>query len=277
MSIFECPQCRHPLAAPACATCGGAYVGDDGIPDLLGADAFAERCRGIGAYYDALYRSRTDVWREQGHTDAFTRYVAGLVEAAGAGRYLDVGCGEGFFLEAARGMDGYGVDLSREALARARRRSGATVALGSAERLPFAAGAFDVVTSIGAMEHFLDAPSATREVRRVLKRRGRYLLALLTEVTSAERCAIKFREFVWPRPRPVRAARWLQRRLLAPARGESATAYPQQPIQNRYHPASARALFEQNGFRVVRQIRHATDPEAPLPGHYMRFYCLEAV
>src|SRR5206468_976347 len=80
-------------------------------------------------YYDALYTSRTDVWREQGHTDEFTRYIVDLVDAAGPGRYLDVGCGEGLFLAEVQRVEGFGVDLSRQALLRARARSRATVAL----------------------------------------------------------------------------------------------------------------------------------------------------
>jgi len=236
----------------------------------------ASRARDIGTYYDALYLSRTDVWREQGHTDAFTRYVADLVEAAGPGCYLDVGCGEGFFLEATRRMDTFGVDLSRQALLRARERSAATVAVGIAERLPFPSGTFDVVTSIGAMEHFLDAGAATLEVRRVLKCGGRYIIALLTDVTFGERLSVKAREFVWPQPHPLALACWLLRRLSSQPRSESVRTLPQQPVQNGYRPRDAEALFRRSGFAVADRITLAAVPNAPLPGHYMRFYCLEA-
>jgi SAM-dependent methyltransferase len=237
----------------------------------------AQQCREVGAYYDALYTARTDVWREQGHTDEFMRYIVGLVEAAGPGRYLDVGCGEGFFLSEARRMEGFGVDLSRQALMRARARSGATVAIAAAERLPFPDGAFGVVTSVGAMEHFLDDVASTAEIRRVLQPGGRYILALLVEVTRAERLRIKAREFLWPRPRPVLVARWLGRKVRAGAQEEPTPGFPQQPVQNRYRPGQVRALFRRSGFRVAHLVTKAASPGAPLPGHYMRFYCLEAV
>ncbi len=276
-AVFRCPECRGPLHDFTCSACRREYGSPDGIPDLLGSSLLACRCREIGAYYDTLYNARTDVWREQGHSPEFTRYLVDLVEARGPGRYLDVGCGEGFLLSAARKMEAVGVDLSRQALLRARARATVAVALAAAERLPFADSAFDVVTSVGAMEHFLDDVVATAEVRRVLKVGGRYILALLVEVTRTERLRVKAGEFLWPRPRPVRLARWLVSKARARVPVDQAGGFPQQPVQNRYHPRRVRALFQRSGFRVARLVNRAACPEAPLPGHYMRFYCLEAV
>lgn len=273
--LFRCPDCRGPLSDLTCHACGTAHGHTDGIPDLLGRGPFAQRYREIGAYYDALYDARTDVWREQGHSDEFTRYVVNLVEGEGPGRYLDVGCGEGFFLKEARRMESFGVDLSHRALIKARARSGATVAIAVAERLPFPDGAFDAVTSVGAMEHFLDDVGATAEIRRILKPGGRFILALLVEVTLADRLYIKGREFLWP-PRPLWLARW----LLGKARrreAEQQPDFPRQPVQNSYRAGQARALFQRGGFHVAQVISRATSPEAPLPGHHMRFYCLEAI
>jgi SAM-dependent methyltransferase len=274
-SLFRCPECRGLLHELTCPACGTAYGRPDGIPDFLGSGLLARRYREIAAHYDALYEARTDVWREQGHSDEFTRYVVDLVEAAGPGRHLDVGCGEGFFLTGGRRIERFGVDLSRVALMRARARFGATVAIAAAERLPFPDGAFDVVTSVGAMEHFLDDAAATAEIRRVLRPGGRYILALLVDVTLADRLYIKAREFLWPRPRPILLARWLLRKA-RPHVPEEQPAFPEQPVQNQYRARQVRILFQRSGFRTARTISKVTFPEAPLPGHYMRFYCLEA-
>jgi SAM-dependent methyltransferase len=276
-AMFRCPECRNPLQELRCRACSRDYGDPYGIPDLLGSGPLAQRYRAIGAYYDALYNARTDVWREQGHTDEFTRYVVDLVEAVGPRRYLDIGCGEGFFLAAARTTEAFGVDLSRLALMRARARADATVALAAAERLPFPDNAFDVVTSIGAMEHFLDDVAATAEIRRVLRPGGQYILALLVEVTLADRLRIKAREFLWPRPRPAIFARWLLRKFSNGGPEEQRSEFPQQPVQNRYRSWPVRALFQRSGFRVARVVTMAAHPEAALPGHHMRFYCLEAV
>jgi SAM-dependent methyltransferase len=86
-------------------------------------------------------------------------------------RLLDVGCGPGLLLgEALRcGARSYGVDLSLTALAIARRRTpAARVACANAEALPFRAGAFDHLTCIGTLEHFLSTEGALAEMRRVL-------------------------------------------------------------------------------------------------------------
>ena len=72
-------------------------------------------------------------------------------------RLLDFGCGAGLFLELAhkRGFDGYGVDLSRESVQRARGRPGGEHAyFGSPQDVPeIAAGGFDVVTLWSVMAH----------------------------------------------------------------------------------------------------------------------------
>jgi SAM-dependent methyltransferase len=277
MDLLRCPECRGSLVDFACVACGAAYGAPDGIPDLLGSGPLAARYREVGAYYDELYSHRTDVWREQGHTDELTRYIVEQVEAFGPGRYLDVGCGEGFFLAQARSMEGFGIDLSREVLLTARARSKATVAIAAAERLPFPDRTFDVVTSVGALEHFLDDVTAVTEIRRVLRPHGRFILLLLVDDTAlGSRLAIKFREFLWPRPRPAAFGRWILRKV----RGGAETAppeFPRQPVQNHYRPAQARAVLLQRGFRMARVITKARYPEVPLPGHYMRIYCLEAV
>jgi SAM-dependent methyltransferase len=278
MDLFRCPECRGSLVDLVCVTCEATYGASDEIPDLLGSGPLAARYREIGAYYDDLYSRRTDVWREHGHSDELTRYITGLVEARGPGRYLDVGCGEGFFLTRARSMERFGVDLSRKVLLKARARSQATVAIAAAERLPFPDRAFDVVTSIGALEHFLDDVTAVTEIRRVLRPQGRFILLLLVDDTALRsRLAIKFREFLWPRPRPAAFGRWVLRKLRGGAEPALPADFVRQPVQNQYRPAQARAVLLQRGFRMARVITKARYPDVPLPGHYMRIYCLEAV
>jgi len=101
---------------------------------------------------------------------------------------LDVGCGAGVDTLIAAIMVGpqgkvIGVDLVPEMLKRARanlkKTSIKNVAFrkGSAEELPFADGTFDVVISNGAFNLIPDKAKAVREVFRVLKPSGRFLLA----------------------------------------------------------------------------------------------------
>ncbi|HEU4457080.1 MAG TPA: class I SAM-dependent methyltransferase [Longimicrobium sp.] len=107
------------------------------------------------------------------------------MEGADLGSVLDVGCGTAALLPrlsawSAR-FDRYtGLDLSPEMLRMARAKAGdaarAAFVAGSAEALPFRAGAFDTAVSASAM-HYWEAPDAAlAEIRRVLRPRGRLLL-----------------------------------------------------------------------------------------------------
>jgi ubiquinone/menaquinone biosynthesis C-methylase UbiE len=97
-------------------------------------------------------------------------------------RVLDVGCGTGRLVTALAeryASKVWGVDVSPEMLAVARRRIPAGVALkeAAAERLPFRDGWFERVT-MTLVAHHLDRPRAFAEARRVLGPEGR--LAILT-------------------------------------------------------------------------------------------------
>jgi SAM-dependent methyltransferase len=96
-----------------------------------------------------------------------------VADAAGVGRgsrVLDVGCGSGDFLAwaAGRGASVAGIDPAPGMVALARERlAGADLRLGTAERLPWADRAFDVVTSFNALQFAADTVDALAELGRV--------------------------------------------------------------------------------------------------------------
>jgi ubiquinone/menaquinone biosynthesis C-methylase UbiE len=109
-------------------------------------------------------------------SDAHYRWVLEKLGPAAGGRLLDVACGEGLLLREAlaRGLETYGVDLSRQALERSRALApGAQLALANGERLPYDDASFDYVTCLGSLEHYLDPWRGAAEIRRVLKPDGR--------------------------------------------------------------------------------------------------------
>jgi 2-polyprenyl-3-methyl-5-hydroxy-6-metoxy-1,4-benzoquinol methylase len=103
--------------------------------------------------------------------------------ARGQGRrLLDYGCGAGLFLELAhnRGFDPYGVDLSPDAVEKARERpSGANAYLGApAEVAEIAAGGFDSITMWSVLAHLPRPVDDLTMLRRLLAPDG--VLLILT-------------------------------------------------------------------------------------------------
>jgi SAM-dependent methyltransferase len=86
---------------------------------------------------------------------------------------LDVGCAEGFFMNAVRDQSGaetWGVDISDAAVRKARQNFGFNVAAADATNLPFADDTFDIVLSTETIEHVLDPDKMVAEMKRVARK-----------------------------------------------------------------------------------------------------------
>jgi ubiquinone/menaquinone biosynthesis C-methylase UbiE len=138
----------------------------------------------VAPLYDRAFadiRVRRDEWRWlEGRLDA--AHPAG----SPAPRVLDVGCGNGALLLALEGRiaAGVGVDASSGMIARAKERAGARAKLAfetlREPKLPFADGAFDVVTSFLSFR-YLDWDPMVAEMQRVLAPGGRILVVDMVE------------------------------------------------------------------------------------------------
>jgi len=257
---FVCPDCKGSLQDLRCSTCNVEFVTAGGIPNLLSRQPqFASAMR-ISAVYDDIYTNHENVWEDQGRPPEFIRYFADVVAGLGTGRILEVGCGEGILLAALQGTHKSAIDISARALRKTQERTGADGAVAIAERLPFADASFDVVVSVGVMEHYIDENAATTEIARVLAPGGHYVVLLHTAMTGTQSINQKVREFIFPRPRPIALAKWLIKKLYHPIH---------QPVQNRYTVDSARACLLRNGFTVKREITLRDRPEPPLGGPHV--------
>jgi len=98
------------------------------------------------------------------------RLVADRLGSLKGARVLDVACGVGDWLALvqSRGAEISGIDISERAIDRCRQRfPHREFHLGPAESLPFPDAAFDVVTCLGSLEHFVQPEKALREMLRV--------------------------------------------------------------------------------------------------------------
>lgn len=118
-------------------------------------------------WFDGVYETRgLDYLRPP---EAYPIFLQ-LLDAQPGRSLLDVACGPGLLLRAARarGLAATGVDLSPVAVGMVPRIApGAAACEANAERLPFDDGAFDYVACIGSLERFLDRRAALREIARV--------------------------------------------------------------------------------------------------------------
>ena len=113
------------------------------------------------------------------------RHVVALAELAAGDAVLDIACGTGnaALLAAAAGARVSGLDAAPRLIDVARSRAGGDgvdveFVVGDALDLPFADDAFDVVLSVFGIIFAPDAARALGEVARVLRPRGRALLAV---------------------------------------------------------------------------------------------------
>lgn len=98
------------------------------------------------------------------------------------GNLLDVGCGTAYLiglLSKTHEAKHIGLDLSSEMIrqARAKNIEGAKFVVGKSDELPFEDNTFDVVTCSQSFHHYPDTDKAMKEVLRVLKPGGIYILS----------------------------------------------------------------------------------------------------
>lgn len=264
LALYACPDCKAPLDELSCPRCSFTFSAVDGVPRFFPRDPKYRESIEIAAAYDSIYAAHTGVWENQGRTPEFIRWFSGLLERYAGARMLEIGCGEGFLLAAVRGGEKFAVDLSAEAIRRARARGQAHFSLALGERLPFPDRTFDLVASVGVMEHFLDVGEALSEVERILKPGGHYVTLTHVSLSVPEKIRAKIGEYVFPRPRPVRFVRWALSKLGPPL--------VQQPIQNRYTTEGVSDWLARAGFRVTDVLHRRREPGLPLIGPYVVVY-----
>lgn len=189
-----CPLCgpgpgvrtRHefsPFAAVECERCSLVFLSPRLVEARMmqlyqRADYWDSETAGRG--YDEYLEVRANWLR------TFRRRLREIAPHRSAGRVLDVGCGPGFFVEAALegGWDAWGIDPSAYAVDLARRALGDRVSVGVADASGHPGASFDLVTAFDAFEHVYE-PLRFLDAVRALLRPGGVLTITTPDVTSA--------------------------------------------------------------------------------------------
>ena len=234
---------RDLLAVPweAAVQCGACGSGDVRFRGSIGRRRFAV-CRGCGIerLYDRVAETSLDILygtyyapddpsplalEQQLGNPTFAHRRRRLHQFAGTRtrRILEIGCGDGNFLETLRraGWDVHGQEVSAATAAIVERRHGIPVTAGALEAVP-SAPPFSVVAAYHVFEHIYHPAAWLRSVHRLIEPRG----LLHVQVPNAAS---------------------LTRRL---SRGEWASlVFPQHVYF--YEPGTLRALLERFGFTVL--------------------------
>ena len=110
----------------------------------------------------------------------YEKIITDLIPMSQKGKALDLGCGEGFYSEYLR-KKGYftiGIDNNEEMLKRAIGKYNKLFKLDVQNGLPFPNNCFNLVLAIYILEHLKNPVKTIKEIRRVLKKGGRAIIAV---------------------------------------------------------------------------------------------------
>lgn len=133
-----------------------------------------------------------------GNLEANLRFLDDTGALRPGARVLEIGSGTGTLLRRLRerGFDACGVEISASRLAEARRWHGdLPIQQVAGTTLPFPDRHFDIVMSFDVLEHIPDTDAHLREVRRVLRPGGAYLVQTPNKWTNVVFETIRWRSF----------------------------------------------------------------------------------
>lgn len=133
-----------------------------------------------------------------GNLDANLRFIDDTGVLRPGARILEIGSGTGTLLSRlhGRGFDITGIDVNADLVAEARRWHGdVPIQQVRGTSLPFPDRSFDIVMSFDVFEHIPDSDAHLREVRRVLRPGGTYLIQTPNKWTNVVFETIRWRSF----------------------------------------------------------------------------------
>lgn len=177
---YKCPKCSTELvldegSVQRVFACVNGHVFDEAKEGYVNLH-LVEKKKSKNPGDDAEMMKSRRTFLNSGYYQKLAEALVGYAKRVGlseGSRLIDIGCGEGYYLECLSNaydqLDAYGIDLSKHgARLAAKRKAGAVISVASAYDLPFFDGSFDVGLSVFS-------PISPEEVHRVL-RPGGYLI-----------------------------------------------------------------------------------------------------
>jgi SAM-dependent methyltransferase len=166
-----------PYRAVSCSRCGLVF-----LSPRLTESAILKLYSDQEYYISEVSGQGYDEYLEVRHNwiKTFTRRLNQITNYQAPGRVLDIGCGPGFFLEAAqaKGYNAFGLDPSDYIVKVAGEKFGGRIQKGVIETADYPADHFDLVVAFDTFEHVYHPLEWIAAARRVLKTGG--LLAITT-------------------------------------------------------------------------------------------------
>ena len=177
------PRSEKPSrVCPACSSSKARKVGTKNELEIVSC----MQCRSLYCPYSPWYNSEMyygDYYTHHGIDEPplvarrLTEITADFSRYRQTNRLLDVGCGAGSLLQAARdnGWDAQGIDVSVSAVSHSR-NLGFEVFHGELKEAQLAKGQFDVITAVEILEHLSDPATVVNEIHRLLRPGGLFWL-----------------------------------------------------------------------------------------------------
>lgn len=201
MNRWQCPVCSEPLlAGEKVWQCGNNHsfdVAREGYANLLLSNQKRRPEPGDNREMLTARRDFLQAGYYQPLAEEIVAQLAGHLDSCTEPSLVDIGCGEGYYLNYAiehlAGLDGAGIDISREALRLAGRqpelRGKQALAVASSKRLPLATASQDAVMSVFA-------PFDVTEIDRILKKD-----AILLVVAPGPEHLLELKSEIYTHPR----------------------------------------------------------------------------
>ncbi|MFA4886650.1 MAG: class I SAM-dependent methyltransferase [Candidatus Nanoarchaeia archaeon] len=117
-------------------------------------------------------------------------FIKTLLKVKKTDKLLDVGCGTGISTNYFK-CKAIGVDPSSEMI----KLSKGDLRVACAESLPFKDQSFDIVISITAIQNFTNIKKAVKEMKRVLKPKGKLIITILKRSKKVSEIKLLLKEF----------------------------------------------------------------------------------